>query len=444
MNQRITLLLLLLATALATLFFLLHLQRRGDATLSVYDPPSCPYCSTSSDSSYSLPELDQFLPIPPQHSAASSEDRSTMRILFYADILAYYTNMNRWWFDFVEAFMNRSDVYAVLWGPGFKDYDLKLSLCANVHKQWGDPQYFDFFWANTDPKEKTRRKTPGISNCSRTTPVIKWFHECVRGDLLPASDTNRIFNCYLAPFNISFHMYANSMAYYTHEGTNNLLWHLPHVAHVPDFPQPTPPHENRSVDVLLIGNIRSEYPLRMRFLELYKAGRLPGVVKHVQHPGYWLRIVENNTRAVKEQVARYSQALMDAKIVILCSTVRKTAVRKYAEVAVAGALVIADIPGEREEEFRSWVVEVQVNDTDETLIDTVKWWLDHPVERAARARKGQILNLEKYTTANATQTALVAMKEFLNGRRGLVFPYPFSRVDHFMPKAPQQTNSSKK
>lgn len=95
--------------------------------------------------------------------------------------------------------------------------------------------------------------------------------------------------------------------------------------------------------------------------------------------------------------------------------------------------MIGDIPNEREEEFRSFVVEVHATDTDEELLGTVRWWLEHSAEREARARAGQKLVLSRYTTSHAAQEMIHAMKQYISGARGLVFPHPFSPIDHFLP-----------
>jgi hypothetical protein len=58
------------------------------------------------------------------------------------------------------------------------------------------------------------------------------------------------------------------------------------------------------------------------------------------------------------QYHEYARAMARAKIVLVSGSVNNYALRKYTEAALAGALLIGDIPCERSAEFREYVVEV--------------------------------------------------------------------------------------
>ena len=199
------------------------------------------------------------------------------------------------------------------------------------------------------------------------------------------------------------------------------------------------PTRERTIDVLIIGAVGNQwYELRPKYVKLSKKGMLPGNVVHYKHPPYYLPQNRDSDRPVlaEEESVKYTRMLRNSKIVLTDSSRRKYAVRKYSEIAAAGALIVGDIPGEREEEFRKYVVELNSNSTDSQIIETVRWWLDHEKERIERASIGRSIAVSKYTTKVASSNMVTAMKSFISGQRGMVFPHKFSPVNHFLPKRP--------
>eukprot|EP00727_Mastigamoeba_balamuthi_P008535 m51a1_g4303 hypothetical protein (556) ;mRNA; r:18153-19943 len=362
------------------------------------------------------------------------------------DLMLAASSMSRWFFHLFAAMRSMPGVEAHLWGPGFAGYDDSRTVSANAARRWGRG-YFDFYVNNTVHRNTARA---WAGNGPDAPPVAVWHHECVLFERLPTRETARVFTCSHRDVDVVFHAYANHMAYYAESAAAaphpRLLWHLPHAAHTPLFRLPSAPHSSRPIDVLIVGNIWSVYPLRVKFLKLYDERRLPGKVYRLVHPGYWLDAGPNGTSTpgtqaaqdsaalrAEEQTSAYVQALQSAKVVLVCSSKRRYAVRKYVEAAAAGALVIGDIPGEREEEFRSYVVEVKPTDTEDSIIRTVRWWLDHGSEREQRAAAGQKIALARYTTMHAAETAVGVMQSYVLGRRGLVFPHAYEIPDLFLP-----------
>lgn len=323
-------------------------------------------------------------------------------------------------------------VEAHLWGPGFPGFEDSLTTSENVAKKFGSALYFDFFFNHTF-RRNNDRVWKGLG--SPVPPVAVWHHECVYNERLPTREISSVMPC-SHEADIIFHAYANHMAYFTSQSVGRLLWHEPHAVHLPLHSAASDPNSDRPIDVLLVGRIWSVYPLRQRFQKLFETGKMPGNAVHYQHPGYWFPegTDPQSPETVEKQSAEYIRNLESAKIIVMCTSKRHYAVRKYAEAAAAGALVIADIPEEREDEFRRWVVEVNLSDSDEVLIETVRWWLDHPKERIERAALGQKIVQGNYTSEHAAAHILDAMHRFQNGQRGMIFRHPFHQVDHFLPK----------
>lgn len=356
------------------------------------------------------------------------------RVLWVSEFEVYTTSMSRWYFHTFESFKQLPGVEAYLWGPGFQGWDDTLTTSQNINKRWGDPLYFDFLMNHTF-KRNDGRDWLGIG--TPATPVAVWHHECTYNERLPTKDISIVLPC-SHEANIVFHAYAGNMAYYSAQSSvgDRLLWHLPHAVHLPLMSSQSNPLSDRKTDVLLVGRIWSVYPLRQRFQKLIEDGKMPGKAVHYQHPGYWFPDGPDSRtpEAVEKQGAEYLRQLENAKIVLMCTSKRRYAVRKYMEAAAAGALIIADIPEEREDEFRKFVVEVNLTDSDDVLIETVRWWLDHPKERIERATLGQKIVLSKYRSDMASKSIVTAMKRYIGGQRGMAFPYPFAQIDHFLPK----------
>lgn len=368
-------------------------------------------------------------------SQVIEETATPFRVLFNCDIYTYTHSTNRAFFTLYDALRDIDGVEAHLWGPGFPNYNDDADLAHNIEKVYGSAGYFDFVFNSTLRLEPTRKWLgPG----SGVGPIAALYQDCFHKEKLPGT-YKQVFPCEHKGADLYFHTYANQMGYYSYAGYGNLIWHLPHFVSTKQYTRDIP-HTLRPIDILIVGSMWSVYPLRVRFLRMFDENKLPGTVRRLVARNSWLlnttdatpteRFIEGHAQNADE----YIRTLQSAKIVLVCSSKRNIAVRTYIEAAAAGALVIGDIPGEREDEFRSWVVEVSPKQTDETIIHTIKWWLTHSSERETRAKKGQDLVLNKYTQYNAGYEVVEAMQSYITGYRGLVFPHRFSSLDHFLPK----------
>lgn len=174
------------------------------------------------------------------------------------------------------------------------------------------------------------------------------------------------------------------------------------------------------------------YPFRARIARMIAENKLPGYV--YGHPGYIEMWSKNDLAAhnitieyLENQIYRYARAMQHAKIVFCTHSAREVAVRKYVEAASAGALVMGNIPHEREEEFRSFMVEIDDYATDQYIIDTVNYWLTHDEERMRKVRAGMQW-AQKYTAQAIMQDMIRGLHMFDLGARGLMFTHAFRDV----------------
>lgn len=102
---------------------------------------------------------------------------------------------------------------------------------------------------------------------------------------------------------------------------------------------------------------------------------------------------------------------------------------------------MADIPAERQSEFRQYVVEIDLEDNATTVNDIVNYWLNHPAERIERARIGQEINLKHYTYDSFIDNMFQQWTAYRNGIRGMVLPHPFSLIKPWcLPDHPKANN----
>jgi len=102
-----------------------------------------------------------------------------------------------------------------------------------------------------------------------------------------------------------------------------------------------------------IGYQNKWYPERQNITTLFSRGMLPKGTQIRNHPGYWFKEEHKQKQSVEQQTNEYADQLGRAKIVLVTSSAKQYALRKYAEVALSGALLFGNIPGERQDEFRS-------------------------------------------------------------------------------------------
>jgi hypothetical protein len=71
--------------------------------------------------------------------------------------------------------------------------------------------------------------------------------------------------------------------------------------------------------------------------------------------------------------------------------------KKYFEAALAGILIIGDLPTDEEDIFSEFVVKIKEDNTDEEILNIINYWIDYKEERIKRTLKGQNIVKNKYT-----------------------------------------------
>lgn len=295
-------------------------------------------------------------------------------------------------------------------------YDEAKLIIENVRDRYGSFGYFDLIF-QVDPMYTMM----DVRAASQFTPIMYRDHECWGYRCLP-----RLIDCnisiYLQTFAYEMDLYHSAFSY------NRVIAHSPTSAEPLVFFPPMALNSDvppvRDIDVLVIGARDPViYPLRARVAELIRKGRIRNGYVH-DHPGYVFS--NNSVEQTQAQMHAYATLLRRAKIVVSDSARFGYALGKSSEAPLSGCLAMGDIPAEREDEFRSYVVEISMSMTDDELLHVIDYWIRHDHEREVRARHGQRIVLHSYTWDHSIDVALEATLRYRAQQFGLVHKYPYS------------------
>lgn len=316
----------------------------------------------------------------------------------------------------------------VMWGEDFEGYDNGQSLRDNLVRRFGSVAFFDviFLFGIIDNAQ--------LLAISDQTVVLIREHECWSRRCDPFIVLNNA--------SIVMFTFAQDIAPYAPLSARRLFVHSPtsarHQLFFPGDVRFEPP--NSRYGVLSFGaKDPVVYPLRYRLGELGEKGLIPDYTER-KHPGYIHSLPGPEPDSphlfehpLERQIAEYAKTLHRTKICMMDSSVYRYAYQKFIEAAMAGCLIVSDIPYERSDQYRRFVVEIKPTDSDQHIIDTISWWLDHDAERVARAAIGQRYALEHFTWDHWANSLVAAYNQFTDRQFGMVFPYP-----HFVGCAPSQ------
>ncbi len=114
------------------------------------------------------------------------------------------------------------------------------------------------------------------------------------------------------------------------------------------------------------------YPLRDRMLGIMNHMSKLGYTCHVHnHPGYDLNDAHTNKYAID-----FAKEINSAKIAITCSGAPKSRFGKYVEIPMCNTAIAADLPDEDQENFKKFVIEIDMSMSGVEIIDKLRRYLD--------------------------------------------------------------------
>jgi len=101
----------------------------------------------------------------------------------------------------------------------------------------------------------------------------------------------------------------------------------------------------------------------------------------------------------------------------------KYQVKKYAEAAMSGTLLIGNTPSGLESQWGQVVVNVE-GMSNQNIKQTLRYWLYNKEERLKRARVGYDFVHKYLTSKHQVRRMVGAVHRYRKGERGLSFPFP--------------------
>ncbi len=185
--------------------------------------------------------------------------------------------------------------------------------------------------------------------------------------------------------------------------------HIPHCAEKAIFKDYGLP---KKYDVSLVGMISWAYPFRERLHRLLY-NKLPRHWKYERkkHPGYKI-----GHTLTEEEPRKFAQFVNQSKITLTCSSKFKYALSKYAEIPMCNSILAGDLPDERQDFFRQFMIVLDPNDSDGTIINKLNSYLVDDKKRQELSNKGMNIALQNMTQEHYAKNFLDTANAYLQGK----------------------------
>jgi glycosyltransferase involved in cell wall biosynthesis len=288
---------------------------------------------------------------------------SLLNILYLVDKKTYQTKMSRVRFHGIEEIAKKSNL---IWsGLNWDNYDPLKTVQANIENIESKNRFkFDLVigYKPLDLKEfcNVQRLTciryNEMYNFQWTTKEI----EESKSDIVICHHENDM-KTYIA-------YYSN---YHGQQWFPKAFYHVPHCAKATVFRK----YEGieRDVDFLLCGMMGNRnslkdyhYPLRDRMWSTIfpKLRKLGYRCEKYNHPGY-----SHLDSFTDRPLIEFSKGIQRGKICITCSGLPKSRFGKYVEIPMSNSVIAGDIPDQDQDEFRKFVIEINMEMSDDEIID---------------------------------------------------------------------------
>lgn len=300
----------------------------------------------------------------------------------------------------IWAMMRRKDLFRVVQsGPGWRGWVERETLATNAQRVMPDADAI-----LTYKPLGTREALPLKEVLGCDVPRVLAFNECWWPGSLASKEAIE------AGASLIVCHHANDMPHFdlAKSWIGCRVVHIPHGAERATFDL----NEDgpRLTDVLLAGNCAPNvYPLRSKWAEvLGLLGRR--VCVKLPHPGYRKR----SSRECEETVGRYARHLNESKIALVCGSKHRYPLAKYVEAAMAGCLVLGDMPEQAPDGYDELVAQVPMDAPIEILAGVVNDWLDRPNDLRAFAKRSREVAREQFSQDRYAERFHAAVSEHLS------------------------------
>lgn len=292
------------------------------------------------------PEYIHFL----KHKTVPETNK--FRIVYVCKMEYFIKKMSRVRFWAIIELARHPNIAMFFTGKGWANYiptksiDRQVDIFKPNFIIWYKPMEYSF-------------KDSGIPKCIRYNEM--WDIEWTRKEIND-SKSNLIVCHHLNDWEKYVKIYKNSV--------NKKFIYLPHHANPEIFYNQ---YLEKDIDILIAGVIKEKnYPLKYRISELIKK-KLEKTynVFLLSHPGY--NIDDAYTDKIQKEFAYY---INRSKLVISCTSSYNYRLGKYVEIPMCGGVIVGDIPYEEQNDFRKFVVEVNIEMGDDEILNKIRGVLE--------------------------------------------------------------------
>jgi len=292
------------------------------------------------------------------------------KVLFLCRQQYFITKMSRVRFHSMQAIQKVTDFK---WsGPGWPGYDNELTVQENINNLYKSESKPDIVVAYK-PFDLKAFAEVEQKTCIRYNEMYdrEWTLREIKGT---------------RPDIIVCH-HLNDMGEYEEFFKKNPLNFETKMVNIPHGAEKTVYYDqnkpNKSFDLMLVGALGvdtmlgSHYPLRDRMYGLLGAMSRQGYSCAVlKHPGG-----EHLDAYTNRYAKDFASSLNDAKIAVTCTGVPNSRYGKYIEVPMCATAIAGDIPGEDQESFNKFVIEINMGMSDEEITNKLKYYIENDKER---------------------------------------------------------------
>ena len=296
-------------------------------------------------------------------------------ILFLVKKDTYIKKMSRVRFHGIEEISKLSNLK--VWGPGWDGYNEKITVQDNI----------DQISINFDvvicykPLDLKNFKDVKITKCIRYNEMydFNWTKREIE------ESNPDIVICHHENDMKTYQSYYQN--YHGQKNRKVKFYHNPHCAKDAVFKDYKLP---KKYDILIGGATNAKnsiggqhYPLRDRFISLLP--KIPKKYKiHIHvHPGY-----THNDSYTDKYLIDFAKVINQTKLCLTCSGAPKSRFGKYIEIPKCNTGIMGDIPDQDQEDFRKFVIEVNLEMTDDEIINKIIYYLENNDELEEKKKAG--------------------------------------------------------
>lgn len=307
--------------------------------------------------------------------------------------------------QYLRALAARPDVNLIQSGPGFPNWDCRLTGMQNIDRIMPECHAVISYKAVAGCELGSIREPMEV--CQKIL-TVEQFNECHAGfpggvDVMHPGGGTAAQECAKVGIRlIVLHHENDRHRMKSCEDYGARIVHIPHCADLM-FAEESRLWNERS-GVILTGVLNEHhYPLRQRWYNLIQSGRIKGA--YFRRPGNYTQSVEESDRLVRE----YAKALGSARVKLGCSSRWRYQLAHFSESAMAGTVQVSDVP-ECAPDAGKMILAVEPDASDDELVSAVEYALAHAEELG---RQAQHAVLAGYTTAHYAERLVTAIREML-------------------------------